>query len=159
MTTITPLIARDFARYGDVIEAAGAPDKLINQGKCQRFHDLARIDCAGPVGVSLFRGQPYALPLELQMMERHPLGSQLFMPLSREPFLVIVADDDDGKPEPIKAFLTEQGQGVNILRGVWHGVLTPLLSVQDFLVVDYVGPEPNLEEHWFETPVQIRPGR
>ncbi len=148
-----PLTAGAFAPFGDVIEAAGAPTKMINQGNCGRYDDVARLDFAneGRPGISVFEAKPYALPLTLNMVERHPLGSQAFLPLSAEPFLVIVAPDDGGKPGRPRAFLTAPGQGVNYHRGTWHGVLTPLSGTGFFAVVDRLGDGANLEEHWFET--------
>lgn len=153
LTTI-PLTAEAFAPYGDVIEVRGAPDKLINQGLCGRFHDLARLDFGpgGKAGISLFDAQPRSLPYSLEMVERHPEGSQAFLPMSHQPFLVIVAEDLNGKPGRPTAFLTEPGQGVNLLRNTWHGVLTPLHAPGLFAVIDRIGTTANLEEYWFDAP-------
>ncbi|MBV8626290.1 MAG: ureidoglycolate lyase, partial [Paraburkholderia sp.] len=74
-----------FAPFGDVIELAGARHFPINGGTTERFHDLATIDTAVDGGrplVNVFRGQPHSLPLTISMMERHPLGSQAFLPLA-----------------------------------------------------------------------------
>ena len=153
---IEPLTADAFAPFGDVIEASGEPAIIINRGMCARFHDLARIDVAGGrTAISVFRGAPYTLPLHLDMMERHPLGSQAFLPLSADPFLVIVAGDAGGVPDRPRAFLTQPGQGVNYHRNVWHGVLTPLGAMRLFAVVDRVGEGMNLEEHWFDQPWRV----
>ena len=84
------------------------------------------------------------------MVERHPLGSQAFMPLSPEPFLVIVAADESGKPGIPRAFMTNGSQGVNYPANAWHGVLTPLAGEQRFLVVDRGGDGNNLEEFVFD---------
>lgn len=148
---IEPLTAEAFAPYGDVLEVSGAPDKIINQGKCGRFHDRARLDFSdGTAGISIFKGEKETLPLNLQMVERHPLGSQAFVPMSSDPFLVVVAEDANGTPSEPKAFLTSTGQGINLHRGTWHGVLTPLAEPGVFAVVDRIGTGANLEEHWFE---------
>ncbi|MEV8468388.1 ureidoglycolate lyase [Fluviibacterium sp. DFM31] len=153
---LRPLTAEAFAPYGDVLDANGTPDKLINQGLCGRFHDRATLDFAdGRAGISLFKAQPRALPLKLDMVERHPDGSQAFLPLSQEPFLVVVAPDENGKPGTPLAFLTAAGQGVNYHRGVWHGVLAPLSEPGLFAVVDRIGSGPNLEEHWFDRDIVI----
>ncbi|KAF0674614.1 ureidoglycolate lyase [Profundibacterium mesophilum] len=147
---------RKFARFGDVIDTQGAPDKRINQGLCARYHDRAALDFEdGRAGISLFDGVPRALPLQLEMMERHPLGSQAFVPMSLAPFLVIVAPDEAGRPGRPRAFITAPGQGINYRRGVWHGVLTPLHAPGLFAVIDRIGAGANLEEHWFETPYTI----
>ncbi|HHI82442.1 MAG TPA: ureidoglycolate lyase [Rhizobiales bacterium] len=153
-----PLSASAFAPFGDVIEMAGKADFLINQGTCERFHDLARLDFAGPDGraaISLARARPSTLPLELSMMERHPLGSQAFIPLSANPFLVIVAADEDGAPGRPLAFLTNGAQGINYLRNTWHGVLSPLDEEQAFIIVDREGTRDNLVEHHFDVPYLV----
>ena len=155
---IQPLTREAFAPFGQVIEREGAPNFPINAGKCTRYHDLAKIETTGEKArpmISLLRGEPYALPLELGMVERHPLGSQAFVPLTDFPFLVVVAEETDNGPgEPI-AFRTTPGQGVNIDRNVWHGILTPLDGVSDFAVVDRGGEGVNLEEHFYEVPFLI----
>lgn len=150
-----PLSAAAFAPFGDVLEARGQPDRLINDGLCGRFHDRARIDCAGPVGVSVFDARPRALPYRFDLVERHPLGSQAFVPMGGQPFLVIVAPDEEGRPGTPLAFVSEPGQGVNYLRNTWHGVLAPLHAPGLFAVIDHVGAGPNLEEHRFDTPFTV----
>jgi ureidoglycolate lyase len=92
------------------------------------------------------------------MVERHPLGSQAFLPMSLEPFLVIVAPDEGGTPGRPLAFRTAPGQGVNLGRGTWHGVLTPLAAPGLFAVIDRIGDGANLEEHWFEAPYAVLDG-
>lgn len=152
---IEPLTAQAFAPFGQVIELEGAQHYPINNGMTERFHDLARIELGGvhprPL-LSLFRGQPYDLPLSLRLVERHPLGSQAFYPLSTNPWLVIVAEDDGGTPSRIRAFSPAPGQGVNITMNTWHGVLTPLEAESDFLVIDRGGDGNNLQEHHFGVP-------
>ena len=151
-----PLTAQAFAPFGDVIEARGAPDLLINQGRCGRFHDRARLDFAdGRAGLSLFDAEARSLPLSLDMLERHPLGSQAFVPLDPVPMMICVAQDNDGQPVKPRAFLSQPGQAVNLLRGVWHGVLTPIGGQGRFVVIDRVGEGNNLEEHWFDKPFTV----
>ena len=149
---VEPLTAETFAPFGDVLEAKGAPDRVINEGLCGRFHDRARLDFRdGRAGISIFRAEPRALPYAFDLVERHPEGSQAFLPMTEHPFLVVVAPGSDRPGRP-RAFLTGPGQGVNLLRGTWHGVLTPLRAPGLFAVVDYVGSRPNLEEHRFPRP-------
>jgi ureidoglycolate lyase len=159
MINIRPLTREAFAPFGDVLETEGAPSFPINEGKCVRYHDLAKVETTGKKArpmISLLRGEPYPLPLELNMVERHPLGSQAFIPLSEHPFLVVVAEETaDGPGQPI-AFKTAPGQGVNIGRNVWHGILTPLEGISEFAVVDRGGEGINLEEHFYKTPFLIR---
>ena len=147
-----PLNATDFTDYGEVIEIEGHDPVMINQGTTERFDRLAPIDVHnhdGKASVSIFRAQPRALPLELAMMERHPLGSQAFMPLSNHPFLVVVGHDAGGKPGRLEAFLTNGVQGVSYARNVWHHPVLALGGVREFVVIDRTGPGSNLEEHYF----------
>lgn len=153
-----PLRPDAFAPFGDVLEIGDTPDMVINQGLCGRFHDLAKIDFVGDgarAGISLFNAQARSLPYTLDMMERHPLGSQAFISMTAHPFLTIVAPDVNGKPGTPLAFKTKHGQGVNYHRNIWHGVLTPLAEPGLFAVIDRIGDGNNLEEHWFETPYLI----
>lgn len=146
---VRPLTKTAFAGFGDVVEARGAQLRLINAGTTTRFHDLAAIDVAGQDGrplISIFCGQPFALPVEIGMMERHPLGSQAFFPLSGRPFLVAVAHDEGDRPGTPLAFLAAGDQGVNYAKNVWHHPLLALDAVSDFLVVDRGGAGVNLQE-------------
>lgn len=153
---IRPLDAAAFAPFGDVLDCAGQPDRIINQGLCGRYHDRARLDFGdGRAGISLFRAEPRTLPLRLDMVERHPDGSQAFVPMSMDPFLVVVAPDENGRPGAPLAFETIPGQAINLHRGTWHGVLTPLHAPGLFAVVDRIGQGANLQEHWFDAPYVI----
>jgi len=153
-----PLTAEAFAPFGDVLECTGEPDKMINAGMCGRFHDRARMDFGdGQAGVSLFKATPRELPYTLDLLERHPEGSQAFIPMSEHPFLVTVALDDGGAPGQPLAFLTVPGQGINLHRGTWHGVLTPLHLPGLFAVVDRIGPGANLQEFSLDPPYRVVP--
>ena len=141
-----PLSQENFARFGDVIETEGRTSLPINQGLCQRFDDLSRIevaDGAGAPAISIFRSAPVALPLDLKLLERHPLASQAFIPLTARPFLVVVALEP--APEAVRAFLTNGRQGVNYYAGTWHHPLLVLDRTSDFVVIDRVGPGDNLD--------------
>lgn len=152
-----PLTAEGFAPYGDVLDASGMPDKMINLGKCGRYHDRARLDFGdGQAGISIFQGEAETLPLALKLVERHPEGSQAFVPMSSDPFLVVVASDADGTPTEPRAFITAPGQAINFHRGTWHGVLTPLAAPGLFAVIDRIGEGGNLEEHSFDEPFIIQ---
>jgi ureidoglycolate lyase len=145
-----PLSAAAFAPFGEVLEATG-DFRLINGGLCRRHHDRAALDFGpeGRAGISVFDAEPRALPYTFDLIERHPDGSQAFLPMTRHPFLVIVAESPAAAP---RAFLTSGAQGINLARGTWHGVLTPLHAPGLFAVVDRIGPTPNLEEHRFPEP-------
>jgi len=151
-----PLTAPAFAVFGDVLEA-GAEPMMINAGRCERHDDLARLAFpdGGHAKISLFRSEGVSLPLDLDLLERHPLGSQAFLPASATPLLVTVAEDEGGRPGSPRAFLGSPGQGINLLPGIWHGVLTPLGPAADVWVVDRAGPGANLEEHRVATPWRI----
>lgn len=145
-----PLTAAAFAPFGDVLDATG-DFRLINAGLCQRHHDRAALDFGpdGRAGLSIFKAEPRRLPYSFDLIERHPDGSQAFIPMSQHPFLVIVATDPDAPP---RAFLTNGAQGINLHRGTWHGVLTPLHAPGLFAVVDRIGPTPNIEEFHYPEP-------
>lgn len=136
-----------FATFGDVIDPAGARDVYpINEGTTQRFHDLAHIDTTkdgGHTVLSLFRAQPRELPFAILMLERHPLGSQAFVPLNGARYIVVVAEHPDTEPQ---AFLADASQGVNYRPGVWHHPLIALDQTSDFLVIDREGPGTNCDE-------------
>ena len=148
---VFPLSAAAFAPFGDVIEIDGAERLEINQGTCERFHDLAKIDVSDNEGqaiVSLFRAQPRPAPIRLEVMERHPLGSQVFFPLQDRDWLIVVAqkDSDPTRLENLHAFRATGRQGINYAKGVWHHPLLVLDPGSMFLVVDRKGSGNNLEE-------------
>jgi ureidoglycolate lyase len=148
-----PLTPDAFAHYGQVLDASGSPDHLVNAGRAGRWHDRARIDITGGrAGISLFDALHVSLPYRFDLVERHPLGSQAFLPMTLNPFLVIVAPDVGTGPGRPLAFLTAPGQGINLHCGTWHGVLTPLHSPGLFTVIDRIGEGPNLQEHTYPAP-------
>lgn len=149
------LTAEAFAPWGEVLEARGAPDRWINAGRCGRFHDRARLDFAGRGGISLFRSELVSLPYDVTLLERHPRGSQAFVPMQPCRFLVVVADDVGGAPGRPVAFLAGPGQGVNLRRDVWHGVLAPLDGDGLFAVVDECGGGDNLVEWTAPAPWRV----
>jgi ureidoglycolate lyase len=145
-----PLTTTAFAPFGDVLDATG-DFRLINAGLCQRHHDRAQLDFGpdGRAGISIFKAEPRALPYRFDLIERHPDGAQAFLPMSEHPFLVIVSAGPNATP---RAFLTNGAQGINLHRGTWHGVLTPLYAPGLFAVVDRIGPTPNIEEFRYPQP-------
>jgi len=148
MLPIEPLTKAAFAPFGDVIEFRDGKPKLINDGFAQRFDGLAGIDVAsegGSVNISLFSGTLRPKPILIKLMERHPLGSQLFMPLNEKPWLVLVCSDPKS-PASYRAFSATGEQGVNYARNTWHHPLLVLTDPSPFLVVDRAGPGDNLEE-------------
>jgi ureidoglycolate lyase len=155
---IHKLTREAFATFGDVISHEGANPSLVNRGTAERFHDLANIDVADAHGkplLSLFRARPCQLPFEVTSMQRHPLGSQAFIPLSRHPYLVVVSPPGEFDESRLIAFFAAPGQGVNYAKGVWHHVLLALDDVSDFIVIDRGGAGSNLEEVNLQRPVII----
>ena len=157
----TPLTAQAFAPFGRVIECGAGEVLHINAGTCERHHALAPIDCAAgrrPV-VSIFRAQSRDLPLPITMMERHPLGSQAFVPMPHVggsgEWLIVVAPDEEGVPGAPRAFLARADQGVSYATNVWHHPLIALGGDRLFTVVDAIGEEPNLEERDYATPYTL----
>ncbi len=156
---VEPLTAAAFAPFGDVLDTSGDADKIINAGLCGRYHDRAVLDFGpeGRAGISIFNAEARSLPYTLDLLERHPDGSQAFLPMTAAPFLVIVAPDAGGRPGTPKAFQTNPLQGINFHRGTWHGVLTPLSEPGVFAVVDRIGTTPNLEEISLDPPYLVVP--
>lgn len=155
---ILPLTKDAFAPFGDVLEDDPTSLRMINGGNTGRFHALATAEATGEearIVLNKFRGKPRSFPYAVNMMERHPLGSQSFTPLSGNPFLVVVAEDRDGAPGKPLVFLARADQGVNYRRNVWHHPLMAIGSMSDFLVVDRDGPGNNLEEFFFVQPYLI----
>jgi ureidoglycolate lyase len=143
---IEPLTERAFAPFGRVLQAHGAHHFPINQGTTTRFHALAVADpgADGRAVLSIFRGTRRPDPIVIAMLERHPLGSQAFMPLSADAWLVVAALRPQA--DALRCFRASGAQGVQYDPGVWHHPLLVLAPEQDFLVVDRQGPGDNLEE-------------
>lgn len=144
---VEPLSRDAFSRFGDVIEAhPRAVRRLINRGNAERFEDVARIDTLkgqGRTCISVVRVQPYVLPFNVTLLERHRLGSQAFMPWSGLPFLAIVAVSakESLQPQDLRCFLCGPHQGVNYAPGTWHHPIFALGEPSDFLVIERAGAE------------------
>ncbi|MBS0661469.1 MAG: ureidoglycolate lyase [Verrucomicrobia bacterium] len=157
---LTPvLLTREgFAPFGDVIETEGARHYPINEGTTERYHDLARVEALGPeprVLVSIFVGQPRPQPIALRLVERHPLGSQAFIPLQEQDYLVVVAEAGPDGPGRLHAFRATGRQGVNYRANVWHHPLLVLEPDSRFLVIDRGGVGSNLEEVAIEASLRV----
>jgi len=144
------LTRKAFKPFGDVLETEGVTPEWINAGHTQKFADLADISMAdgGRAQLSIYRSSAIELPFKIRMLERHPLGSQVFVPLHQRPFPVIVAlPDATPGAGAIRAFLSNGHQGVNIHAGVWHHYQLSLDEESDYLVIDRAGPGANCDEH------------
>ncbi len=141
---IETLTKAGFAPFGDVIEMDGAQHFPINQGFAERFNDLAAVD-AEAVNISIVIAKPRPKPIAITLMERHPLGSQIFYPLQDRPWLVVVCGDPKDRAS-FRAFAATGRQGINYARNTWHHPLLVLEAGSRFLVVDRKGPGTNLEE-------------
>jgi ureidoglycolate lyase len=137
----------NFATYGDLISTNDINHMDINEGYAKRFDNLADLNTlkdGGKTIVSIFSSLKRTFPMKIDMMEKHPLGSQAFMPMKETTFLTLVAPEGE-KPdlEKIESFIIPRGIGINYRTGVWH---FPLISTEDmdFLVVDRKGSGDNL---------------
>ena len=159
---IQPLTKSAFAPFGSVIETEGAKQISINQGTTTRFDAMSAVDVEEAGGlpiISLFRGNRRPDPIEIHLLERHPLGSQAFMPLSQHDWLVVVAHGNADVDAPdfstLACFKASGIQGVSYDRGTWHHPLLTLQASQDFLVIDRQGDGHNLDEVWHNGPAAI----
>lgn len=155
---LQPLSKEAFAPFGQVVDALGAAALSINQGFAVRHNDLAGIDVAADGGrtqVCLFQATPRPTPIAIRLMERHPLGSQLFFPLQDRPWLIVVCQDPRDASS-YRAFAASGRQGVNYARNVWHHPLIVLDAASRFLVVDRAGPGDNLEEVWLDAATELQ---
>ena len=153
--TIKPkeITRENFAAYGDLISSEFIKPIDINAGYAKRFDDLAKINTAkdnGKTIISIFSALKRSFPMKIDMMEKHPLGSQAFIPMKETIFLCFVAPPGDA-PElnKIQSFIIPPKMGVNYNPGIWH---FPLISTEDtnFLVIDRKGSGKNLVIHKFE---------
>lgn len=147
-----PLTPERFATFGDVIAASPQARHAMNEARFERFDDLARVNVdaasGGRVAVSIARCRaPTALPYRFDMVERHPLGSQAFVPLNGQRFVVVVAPPGESvEIDSLRAFVTNGRQGVNYHRGTWHMPLIALEAGHEFLVIDRAGEGANCDQ-------------
>ena len=153
-----PLTRERFAPYGDVIETSLDKSDAMNEARFERFDDLCDVDLgSGDVAISVARCRtPTTLPLRVDMVERHPLGSQAFVPLTPSRMVVVVAPPGESvEAAELRAFVTNGRQGINYHRGAWHMPLIAFDAGQEFLIVDRGGDESNCEQHMLDTVVML----
>lgn len=147
-----PLTAQAFAPFGTVLQRGDAEAYPINEATTTRYNALSHVDPGrdGQVIVSIFAGTRRAAPIAIRMLERHPLGDQLFWPLSHADWLVVVAPGEAPSASDCRCFRARGDQGVRYAANVWHHPLLTLEPAQDFLVLDRRGPGENLQEIFFD---------
>ena len=150
---IEPLTKEAFEPFGQVIETEGSKHFTINNGSTERYHRLAEVELARETDtaiISIFRANRLEYPLEIKLLERHPQGSQAFVPMQRQQFLIVVAPPAaQPNAEEIRAFISDGQQGVNYGMGVWHHPILALEDASDYLIVDRAGEGNNCDEHFF----------
>ena len=137
-----------FSTFGDIISMEKHKSLEINKGYALKYDDLAKIDVTknqGKPKVSIFDAKARKFPIKIEMMERHPLGSQAFLPYSNCIFLIVVSPCGD-KPviDNIKAFVVPRDTGINYHAGVWHYPLIATIESK-FFVIDRKADDQNLE--------------
>jgi len=145
--------------YGEIIEASRLRGSRMNDARFDRFDDLCDVDIVdGNVAVSIACSRtPSVLPYRFDRVERHPLGSQAFVPLSPCKMIIVVAPPGEAvDPEDLRAFETNGKQGINYRRGTWHMPLIAFESGQRFLVIDRAGEGPNCDEHTLDEPIMLQ---
>ena len=154
-----PLTAESFAPYGEVIEALRDGARTMNSARFERFDDLCDVDMAdnGRVSVSIARCRtPISLPLRLDVLERHPLGSQAFIPLSPCKMIIVVAPPGESfDVGDLRAFVSNGRQGFNYKRGAWHMPLISFQAGQEYLIIDRGGSAANCEEHTLDEVIYL----
>jgi ureidoglycolate lyase len=154
-----PLTRERFLPFGDVIEAHGARPGTMNSARFERFDDLCSVDTGahGRASVSIARCRSATpLPYRFDVVERHPLSSQAFVPLAPARFVVVVAPPGESvEADELRAFVTNGRQGVNYHRGTWHMPLIAFETGQAFLVIDRAGDLPNCDEHTLDESVLL----
>lgn len=156
---LLPLSPEAFAPFGSVIDPDVPCERFaINEGRTQRHHAIAEIDCGegdGRTGLSIFRAEPVESGFTLHGLERHPLGSQSFINTSGNAFAIVVAPPGDLDEAQICGFLASANQSISYHRGTWHHYLLALGSRSDFVVVDRIGPGHNCDEQTLATPLRL----
>lgn len=153
---VETLTRNAFREFGDVIEKQGAHHFSINHGFAERYDELtiATHDHGSEIKISIFEAKPRPQPIVINMMERHPLGSQAFYPLQNEDWLVVVCQNPQDKAS-FRCFRATGNQGVNYARNVWHFPLL-VFSPSQFIIVDRKGGGNNLEEIALDEPLNVQ---
>ena len=159
-TTLRPRpLTRDrFAPYGDVIDTDGTVTSAMNDARFERYDDLCRVDTGdGRVAVSLALSRSASsLPALVDFVERHPHGSQAFIPLAACRMIVVVAPPGESvSAADLEAFETNGRQGINYRRGTWHMPLIAFDAGQRFLIIEREADRPNCDVHELDEPLML----
>lgn len=156
---IQPLTVENFSPYGEIIACHGNDFFHINDRQTERYHALAEVETDTKVGLSIFKNiQAASLPIKISMLERHPLGSQAFIPMQGQKFLIVVAPQlDQTMPDlnQIQAFITDGSQGINYRAGTWHHPLLTFEAPSDFVVIDRIDTGQNCDVYNFPEKILI----
>lgn len=154
-----PLNASDFALYGDVLELSRRNGQPINAGTSQRMDLPSELNLSQQGGapvLAVFRAQAQAPEGPWDMMERHQLGSQTFVPLAGARCVVLVALGEQAPDRAtFAAFQVSGVQGFTLKPGTWHH---PLIAIDDgdFLVLERQGAEADCEVMQLPAPVRLQ---
>lgn len=161
---LKPLSQDSFAAYGEVIEARSedqtdADRKPMNDARFLRFDSLATTDiqpgCQAIISIAQCL-QATALPYAITLLERHPLGSQAFIPLQQQQMIIVVAETSpEDQPGELVGFVSNGQQSIQYHRGTWHMPLIAFQQGATFLIVDSNDTRPNCDEHLLSEPVYI----
>ena len=155
---IEKLDSNVFSRFGNIIEKKNASElRSINQGTTTRYHNISELDLEsknGNSGISIFSGIPRDFPIEIKIMEKHPIASQSFLPIQDYDWLIIVSEEKNELPDlnTLRCFQVNGDTGITYNKNIWHH---PLLvkKKQDFWVIDRINDKEdtsiNLEEYHF----------
>ncbi|MEM6818713.1 MAG: ureidoglycolate lyase [Pseudomonadota bacterium] len=155
--SVVPITAAAFAPFGEVIEPAEQTAAMVNGQRFERFDALANVHCGdAPVNIGIMRcATATTLPCEMTVVERHPLGSQAFLPLDTLHYVIAVAPPQP-QPDPtlFQGFVVPPRTGINMRAGVWHVPLLGSKVGQTFAVIDRA-TEDNCDEVTLSTALRI----
>ena len=158
---IQKLSIESFAPFGEIICCNGHDYFHINDAHTERYHALVNTETLGEakIGISIFRNiKATSIPSSITMLERHPFGSQAFIPMNGQVFLIVVApalDEETPDISNLCAFISDGTQGVNYRVGTWHHPLLTLEAPSCFTVVDRIGSGHNCDIFQFNEPINI----
>ena len=161
-----PLTAQAFEPFGQVIDASGLVGSSVNEGRGLRFDTgamLSHTTAAREPTLALYHLDASHWPISVGLLERHRRSAQLFLPLSVEAFLVVVAQGKglpNGDPDPaaLDAFVGRAGQGILYARGIWHLPMLALGQPAQFAMMMWQeNPAEDCDEFRLAPPLTVMP--